>query len=288
MGKLAERFERDLTIRGYSDLTREIYLGHVRNFARFFKRSPDELTVEHIQQYQYYLLRTKKIARSYFNVISAALRFFYLVTLDKDWNIKRAIPYHKTGRRLPEILSQDEIVRFFTAIRNLKHRAIVMTLYAGGLRISEALRLRPSHIDSQRMVIRIEQGKGRKDRYVPLSPILLAILREYWKLVRPKTWLFPNHRVDRPLGARSIREVVRKASAAAGIRKKVRTHSMRHAFATHLMDRGVNIRIIQTLLGHRSLRTTEIYTHVSKTSLQDTKSPFDDLAGLPGFLPPKK
>ncbi|MGH7410401.1 MAG: site-specific tyrosine recombinase/integron integrase [Candidatus Methylomirabilis sp.] len=288
MGKLAERFERDLTIRGYSDNTRRIYLGHVRNFARFFKRSPDELTVEHINQYQYHLLRDKKVARSYFNVISAALRFFYLVTLEKDWNIKRRIPYHKTGRRLPEILSQQEVVRFFTAIPNLKHRAIVMTLYAGGLRISEALHLRPSDIDSQRMVIRIEQGKGRKDRYVPLSPVLLTILREYWKIVRPKSWLFPNPFQDKPLVPRTICKVVEKACGAAGIRKKVRTHSMRHSFATHLMDKGVNIRIIQTLLGHRSLRSTEIYTHVSKTYLQDTKSPLDDLSGLPGPLPPKK
>jgi integrase/recombinase XerD len=288
MGRLAERFERDLTIRGYSEVTRTIYLGHVRNFARFFKRSPDELTAEHIQQYQYHLLRVKKITRGYFNVIAAALRFFYLVTLEKDWNIKRAIPYHKTGRRLPVILSQEELVRFFTAIRNLKHRAIVMTLYAGGLRISEALRLRPSDIDSQRGVIRIEQGKGRKDRYVPLSPILLAILREYWKIVRPKTWLFPNCREDKPLGTRSFREVVRKASEVAGIRKNVRTHSLRHAFATHLLDKGVNIRIIQILLGHRSLRSTELYTHVSKASLLDTKSPLDDLTGLSLSVPPKR
>jgi site-specific recombinase XerD len=288
MSKLADLFERDLTIRGYSVLTRRIYLGHVRSFSRFFKRSPDELTVEHIQQYQYHLLRNKKIARSYFNVIAAALRFFYLVTLDRNWNIKRSIPYHKTGRRLPEILSQQELVRFFTAIRYLKHRAIVMTLYAGGLRVSEALHLRLSDIDSQRGVIRIEQGKGRKDRYVPLSPILLAILREYWKIFRPKTWLFPNPHEDKPLVTRTIWEVVRKASVAAGIRKKVRTHSLRHAFATHLMDKGVNIRIIQTLLGHRSLRTTELYTHVSKASLLDTKSPLDDLSGLPPVVSPKR
>jgi site-specific recombinase XerD len=288
MGKLSERLERDLTIRGYSELTRRVYVGHVRNFVRFFKRSPDELTVEHINQYQYHLLRTKKIARAYFNVISAALRFFYLVTLEKDWNIKRAIPYHKTGQTLPEILSQEEVVRFFGAISNLKHRAIVMTLYAGGLRVSEALHLRPSDIDSQRGVIRIEQGKGRKDRYVPLSPVLLAILREYWKAAHPKTWLFPNPLQDKPLVTRTVWEVVRKASRAAGILKKVRTHSLRHAFATHLMDRGVNIRIIQTLLGHRSLSTTEIYTHVSKISLQETKSPLDDLSGLPAEITPKK
>lgn len=288
MGILADRFDRDLAIRGYSELTRKVYLGHVRNFSRFFKQLPDKLTVEHIHQYQHHLLRDKKVARSYFNVISAALRFFYLVTLEKDWNIKRAIPYHKTGRRLPEILSQQEVVRFFAAIRNLKHRTIVMTLYAGGLRISEALHLRPSHIDSQRMVIRIEQGKGRKDRYVPLSPVLLAILREYWKVARPKTWLFPNNLKDKPLVPRTIRAVVQKASEAAGIRKKVRTHSMRHAFATHLLEKGVNIRIIQTLLGHSSLRSTEIYTHVSRTYLEDTKSPLDDLSGLTLPVPPKR
>lgn len=287
MGMLAERLDRDLAIRGYSENTRRVYLGAVRNFVRFFGRSPDALTIEHINQYQHHLVRDKKVSSGYFNVIVAALRFFYQVTLKKDWNIKH-IPYRKTGRKLPEILSQEEIIRFFTTIPNLKHRVILMTIYAAGLRVSEALHLRPSDIDSQRMVLRVEQGKGSKDRYVMLSPALLTILREYWKIVHPKTWLFPSRFRDTPLVPRTILAVVHKARQAAGIRKVIQTHSLRHAFATHLLEKGVNIRIIQTLLGHRSLRSTEIYTHVSRTCLQDTKSPLDDLSGLTLPVPPKR
>ena len=155
-----------------------------------------------------------------------------------------------------------------------------MTMYAAGLRVSEALHLKVTDIDSGRMVLRVEQGKGRKDRYVMLSPVLLATLREYWKIARPKTWLFQHQHLDKPIVPRTMRTIVLKARAVAGIRKGVTTHSLRHAFATHLLEKGVNIRVIQTLLGHRSLRSTEIYTHVSRTYLQDTKSPLDDLAGL--------
>lgn len=287
MGEFADLFERDMAIRGFSESTREVYVGCVRNFTRFFGRSADELTIEHINQYQHHLVRDKKASSGYFNVVVAAIRFFYQVTLKKDWNITH-IPYRKTGRRLPEILSQEEVVRFFTAIPNLKHRVILMTIYAAGLRISEVLHLRPSDIDSQRMVIRVDQGKGRKDRYVMLSPVLLELLREYWRIVRPKTWLFAHRFQDKPLTSRGILNVAHKAREAAGIRKAVRTHSLRHAFATHLLEKGANIRVIQTLLGHRSLRSTEIYTHVSRTYLQDTKSPLDDLSGLRVPDPPKR
>lgn len=287
MGKFHDLMDRDLQIRGYTPGTCAIYLNAVKNFVRFFKRPPDELTLEHINQYQLHLTRDRKVSWSHFNVVVCAIRFFYKVSMQKDWGVKR-IPYRKTGRKLPEILSPEEIVRFFTSIPNFKHRVILMTMYAAGVRVSEALHLRPSDIDSSRMVIRIEQGKGRKDRYTLLSPLLLEILREYWKIERPKTWLFPSRYQDKPLVPNSIQKVVRRARKTAGFGKAVRSHSMRHSFATHLMENGVNIRIIQSLLGHNSLRSTEIYTHVSKTHLQDTKSPLDQLPGLPLQVPQKK
>lgn len=286
MGQLSDRFECDMAIRGLADNTREQYQGCVRNFVRFSGRSPEELTADHVNQYQHHLIR-RKVSWSYFNQIVSALRFFYEVTLKKDGLVKQ-IPYaRRTGRRLPVILSQEEVVRFITAIPYLKHRVILMTIYAAGLRISEVLRLKPNDIDSQRMVIRVVQGKGRKDRYVMLSPVLLSILREYWKIQRPKIWLFPHRHHDHPITPTTMRRITTKARATAGLKKIVVPHAFRHAFATHLLEKGVNIRIIQVLLGHRSLRSTEIYTHVSRTYLQDTKSPLDDLTNLPLPVPPK-
>jgi site-specific recombinase XerD len=288
MGQYAELFDRDMAIRGLMDSTRREYVGRVGNFVQFFGRPPDEATIDDVNKYQYHMTRERKVSWSYFNQTVAALKFFFGTTLKKDWNIKH-IPYaRRTGRRLPIILSQEEVVKFFAAIPNVKHRVILMTLYATGLRISEALRLRLVDIDSSRMVVRVEQGKGRKDRYTMLSPVLLQILREYWKIARPKTWLFQHQHIDKPLTTGTMRSIVQKAREKSGLKKNVRTHDMRHAFATHLLEKGVNLRIIQTLLGHASLRSTEIYTHVSRTYLQDTKSPLDDLSGLIFPVPPKK
>lgn len=259
MGQLADLFDRDMAIRGLTDGTRREYLHRVRNFVQFLGRPPDQAVLDDVNKYQYHLTRERKVSWSYFNQTVAALKFFFGTTLKKGWNIEH-IPYaRRTGRKLPVILSQEEVLQFFTLIANVKHRAILMTIYATGLRVSEALHLKVSDIDSARMVVRVDQGKGRKDRYVMLSPVLLAILREYWKVERPKTWLFQHRHIDKPIGSASIRQVVRRAREAAGLRKTVRTHSLRHAFATHLLEKGVNIRVIQTLLGHRSLRSTEIY-----------------------------
>jgi integrase/recombinase XerD len=279
MGILADRFERDMAIRGLADTTRAQYHLNLRSFVRFAGRSPDDLTLDDVNAYQHHLVR-RKISWSYFNQVVCALRFFYEVTLKKEGVVKQ-IPYaRRTGRRLPVILSQEEVVRFITAIPNLKHRVVLMTIYATGLRISEVLRLRPDDIDSRRMVVRVGQGKGRKDRYTILSPVLLSILREYWRIERPKTWLFEHRRLEKPITPQTMRCITRKARVVAGIRKPATPHAFRHAFATHLLEKGINIRIIQTLLGHSSLRSTEIYTHVSRTYLQDTKSPIDDLSGL--------
>ena len=288
MGKYADLFDRDMSIRGLAEGTRRQYIRNVRKFVEFIERSPAEATLEDVNNYQYHLTREKKISWSYFNQAVSALKFFFGTTLKKEWGIEH-IPYaRRTGRKLPIILSPEEVVEFFTAIPNLKHRVALMTIYATGLRIGETLRLKVTDIDSARMIVRVEQGKGRKDRNVMLSPVLLTILREYWKIARPKTWLFQHRFHDAPIGTHTMATIVRKAREAAGLRKVVRTHSLRHAFATHLLEKGVNIRIIQTLLGHQSLRSTEIYTHVSRTYLQDTKSPIDDLTGLSAPEVPKR
>jgi integrase/recombinase XerD len=286
MGKFRDLMEGDLQIRGYSPATRRTYLDCVRNFVRFFKRPPEELTLEHIRQYQLHLPRDRTVSWSYFNVVVCALRFFYTVSLKKDWNVKH-IPYHKTGRKLPEILSLEELSALFAALSNLKHRTILMTIYAAGLRRNEAVYLKVSDIDSQRMVIRVHQGKGRKDRYVMLSPHLLTVLREYWKIYRPTTWLFMGQGRQEPYCPHTFGKILAHAKNAAGLRKKATLHTLRHSFATHLLESGTNLRVIQMLLGHRSLRSTEIYTHVSKTYLHDTPSPFDKLPGLPAPPPYK-
>jgi integrase/recombinase XerD len=212
------------------------------------------------------------------------LRFFYRVTLKKDWDI-RHIPHQKPGRKLPEILSPEEVAALLNALSNIKHRAILMTMYAGGLRVSEITRLRVSDIDSRRMMIRLEQSKRRKDRYVMLSPYLLAVLREYWKAVRPQTVLFPSAKTGGPLSTDAVNEAFHKAKKRAGITKRITPRSLRHAFATHLLESGVNLRVIQLLLGHRSVRTTEIYTHVARNYVQGTPSPLDQLPGLSSTSP---
>ncbi len=211
-----------------------------------------------------------------FNCHVSAIRFFHKYVLDLGWSAER-IPYQKTGKSLPIVLSREEVLGLFDVVTNLKHRTILMVLYSAGLRISEALRLKAPDIDSQRMMIRVHEGKGRKDRYVMLSQKLLETLRRYWLLDRPEPWLFPGQRASRPLTSSSVQRFFERARQRAGILKKATPHTLRHSFATHLLERGVNIRVIQRLLGHRSLRSTEIYTHVAETYLRDTKSPLDDL-----------
>ena len=204
--------------------------------------------------------------------------------LQKDWAVEQ-IPYQRTGRRLPEILSPQEVAALFRATANLKHRALLMTMYAGGLRVSEVTHLRVTDIDEQRGMIRIEQGKGRQDRYVMLSPHLHRVLQEYGRTRRPTTLLFPGP-TGRPLTRESVHRAFHQAQRRARITKHVYPYSLRHACATHLLESGTNIRVIQTLLGHRSLRTTQRYTHVATTFLQDTPSPLDRLPDLTSLVPP--
>jgi integrase/recombinase XerD len=283
MGRFRDRMDEDLRIRGYSANTRASYLRCVRHFVRHFMRPPDQLTPEHIRQYQLYLTRDRQVSWPYFNQVVCALRFFYRQVLKKDWAVAQ-IPYQRTGRKLPEILSPQEVTALFRATPNLKHRALLMTMYAGGLRVSEVTHLRVTDIDSQRMVIRIEQGKGRRDRYVMLSPHLHRVLQEYWRARRPATLLFPGP-TSRPLTRESVNRVFHQARRRAKITKHVYPYSLRHACATHLLESGTNIRVIQTLLGHRSLRTTQRYTHVAATYLQETPSPLDRLPDLASLFP---
>lgn len=287
MGTFRDRFERDLQIRGLSPNTVKQYAYCVRNMVKHFMRPPDELTIDDINEFQLHLTRERQVAWGTFNIYVFALRTFFLVTLEKDWAIT-AIPYQKTGRKLPVVFNGSELKALFAAVANIKHRAILMSTYSAGLRVSETVHLRVPDIDSERMVIRVDQGKGRKDRYVPLSERLLPVLRTYWKAARPGDWLFPGQIPGRPLTRSSVERVFKKAKQSAEITKKVTVHSLRHSFATHLLERGTDIRTIQRLLGHRSLSSTQVYTHVAKNYVNQAGSPLDHLDGLEELLPLKK
>lgn len=277
MGKFYDLMDRELRIRGFADRTRACYLDNMKRFVRHFMRPPDELTAQDVKDYQLYLAQERGVAWSTFNTHVCALRFFYREVLQVDWDVEQ-IPFQKSRRRLPVVLSRQEVRRLIDTTTTFRDRAILMTLYAGGLRTGEGVRLRVSDIDSHRMVIRVHQGKGRKDRYVMLSPRLLVNLRRYWRTHGSMLWLFPASRdPSKPLCRHLVSKHFQAAKKRAGITKDVSPHSLRHSFATHLLERGVNLRVIQRLLGHRSLRTTEIYTHVAESCVRETASPLDDL-----------
>jgi site-specific recombinase XerD len=266
----------DLRIRNYAPRTQYQYVYLVARFAAYFGKFPEFLGPQEIRTYQVHLVQTLKAGWTTFNQTVCALRFLYGVTLDRDWMVKR-IPYAKPPRRLPVVLSADEVLRFFAAVSNIKHRAILMTAYAAGLRVSEVARRKIRNIDSQRMMIHVQQAKGRKDRFIPLSPILLEMLRCYWRATRPKSteYLFPGAVGGTPIGLSSVHALCKAAKEAAGITKKLTVHTLRHTFATHLLEAGTNLRVIQVLLGHSSLGTTARYTHVSAQMIGATRSPLD-------------
>ena len=277
MVQLRDRFIRDLKNRGMSPNTVSTYMCCLQNFFNHINLLPKQVSLDDINQFQLYLNDVRKAASSTINVYVFALRFFFIVTLQRPWKFE-TIPYHRTGRRLPEVFSAKEISLLFKSISNLKHLAILMTTYSGGLRVSEAIHLKASDIDSERMVIRVDQGKGRKDRYVPLSETLLPVLRTYWKQVRPQNWLFEGRDPGKPLTPASIGKVLKKKKDDYGIAKNVTIHSLRHSFATHQLERGVDIRTIQQLLGHKNISTTMIYTHVAKNYINLAGSPLDELS----------
>ena len=275
MSPLRRRMIEDMTVRNLSPATQRSYLHAVSKFSRYFGRSPHRLGLEDVRTYQVHLVASG-ISWPALNQIVCAVRFFYGVTLGHN-EIPERIPYARTPRTLPEVLSADEVVRFLEAVPSLKTRTALTTAYAAGLRASETVGLKVANIDSSRMVIRVEHGKGGKDRYVMLSTQLLRILRTYWRIARPKDWLFPGRDATRPIDPQVLYSACRSACKAAGLGKRVRVHTLRHSFATHLLENGTDIRIIQVLLGHNNLSTTARYTQVSRKTIEQTPSPLDRL-----------
>ena len=278
MGIIKERMKQDMEIRGLSENTRDAYLSCVKQFVKYFMTSPDQLTLEDIHTYQVFLIRDRKVAGNTFNQHVSALKFLYGVTLKQKLNIT-LIPFHKRSIKLPVVLSREEVVDLYKAVSYLKHKAMILTLYSTGIRVSELVHLKVVDIDSKRMQIRIEQGKGRKDRYVRLSEKLLEELRLYWSSEKrkPKTWLFPGYRDIAPLCRSSVENMVKKARENAGIQKHVTPHVMRHSCATHMLEAGEDLRKIQLMLGHRSLRTTAKYLHVASNYIATTNNTLDTL-----------
>ena len=274
MSPLREKMLRDLTIRMFAPTTKESYIRAVSGLAKYYMIQPDKLTEEQLLDYIHFLSVDRKLSCSSINVATAGLRFFYRETLGRN-DMALAIPPRKNPKKLPEILSHDELKRLFTSVGNQKHRAMLMTAYSGGLRISEVIHLRVRDIDSGRMAIRVEGGKGGKDRYTVLSQRLLTELRGYWRKYRPKDLLFPSPVKDGPLDRATPDRVFNAAKKKAGIVKNVSFHSLRHTFATNLLESGVDIRTIQILLGHSSITSTAIYLHVARQDVRAVKSPLD-------------
>jgi site-specific recombinase XerD len=266
----------DMQMRNFSPHTRDAYLRAVAQLALYYKRSPDQLGTEEVRTYLLHLINDRRVAPSTFNQVRCALRFFFRITLGRDWALDRIV-CQKKEKKLPVVLSRDEVRRLLAAGR-LKSRAILMTLYAAGLRVSELVGLRVADIDSPRMAIRVRQGKGRKDRYVMLSQTLLGVLREYWKAYRPCDWLFPGKGPHKQLDRQTVTSICRSAGRRARLVRRISPHTLRHTFATHLLEAGTDIRTIQALLGHRSLRTSALYTYVSLDKVAATPSPLDLLA----------
>ena len=278
---LRQRMTEDMQVRNLSRQTQASYVLQVSQFARYFNKSPAVLGPEEIRSYQVYLTNQKKLEANSIKVAVAALRFLYRVTLKRPWDFGEIAPSPKARRTLPIILSPDEVVQFLGCIPNIKHRTILTACYAAGLRITEAVHLKPAAIDRQRMVIRIEEGKGRKDRYVMLSPKLLEVLSEYWWAVRPKVWLFPGDIPGQPITRHSVEKVCQAAHQRSGLSKPVTPHSLRHAFAVHLLESGADLRTIQLLLGHSSLNTTARYLRIATSKVCATTSPLDLLPRIP-------
>lgn len=275
---LRTRLIQDLRIRNYSEKTIKIYVRCVAEFAKYFGLSPAELSEDHVREYQRYLVEERKGSWALFNQSVCALRFLYRKTLHKDWAVDH-IPFPKKEKRLPEVLSVEEVSKLFACVRTVKTRTILETMYGAGLRLMEALKLKPTDIDSHRMVLRVRQGKGRQDRYVTLTPTLLEALRDYYRAYRPEgEWLFPSRDGRYPTHPTAVQRACRTAARKAGLSKRVTTHTLRHSFATNLLEAGVDLRTIQILLGHGSLNTTALYLHVAVGAKPSRREMVDLLA----------
>ena len=281
MTRLRKMMLEELQRRNFSEHTIRYYIRTVEDFARHFNRPPDRLGLRHIREYQAELFQKRKLSAGTVTIRLAALRFFYIKTQKKAWSIAET-PYPKKSHRLPRILSQEEVARLIDAALTPFHRTLLMTLYATGLRCAELTHLKVSDVDSKRMVIHVHGGKNRKDRDVMLSPKLLDELRKHWRRLRQKTndWLFPGnrwHTADYPIDEKTPRHACQGAARRAGLSHAIHPHTLRHCFATHLLEAGADLRTIQILLGHSTLKETTIYLHLSKRHLSATPSPLDSL-----------
>jgi site-specific recombinase XerD len=278
MGVFRDAMNDAMALRGLAPRTQSTYLHWVRRMVRFCRVVPDQLTAKQVRAFLLYLTQERKLSYSTFNQALNAARFFFIEVLKRPFVIE-GLRCQRPPCRLPVVMNDGEVLRLFDAALSLRDRALFETAYATGMRLGEVTRILITDIDSQRMVIRVEQGKGRKDRYVMLSPSLLETLRVYWQTCRPKKYLFPGDGGDRPLSVSSAQKRFNQARDRARIDKPISFHTLRHSFATHLLEDGANVRKIQTLLGHRSLQSTERYTHLAQNYLNQTRSPLDRLRG---------
>lgn len=274
---LRERMREDLRLRNYSKHSEELYIFHARKFAEHYHKSPQFLGLNEIRSYLVFLREKADVSQSSYKQTVAALRFLYKYTLGKEW-LKEKIPYPKRRKRLPVVLTQEEVAAIFSKIKIYQQRVVLETIYGAGLRIMEALALKISDLNSKEMTIHIRAGKGAEERFAMLSPKLLQLLREYWKVYRPADLLFPRPDGEKHVGETCIQKAFHKALGDAGIKKKASVHTLRHSFASHQLEQGTDLRIIQALLGHKSLKTTLIYTHVSPKVFSKVS---DTLAALP-------
>ena len=276
MNSIRRRMQEDLRIRHYSSATEEIYLYHADQFVRFAGQSPALLDTEDVRQYLLYLVNERRCSWSWWRQAVATLRFLFGVTLGRTYMVPQ-IPYPRKETRLPIVLAPRQVEHLFNVVSSLKHKLILMTLYSAGLRLSEALHLKLEDVDAARMLLHVRQGKGRRDRTVPLSPVLLHGIREYLRDAEPSPWLFCGRPGHRPMAPGTVQGMIQRARARAGLGNRVTARTLRHSFATHLLEAGTDLRIIQQLLGHASLASTEIYTHVTSRHIEGVQSPLDRL-----------
>lgn len=276
MSTLKNQMIQQMQLKGYSKSSIKNYTECIVSLANYYKTSPDLLSVEQVRNYIHFKLIEEKRSKSWANQIVSALKILFCDVLKREWN-QLDIPRSRREKKLPVVLSKQEFSELISVIRNLKHRALLILKYSSGLRLSEVKNLKIGDVDSKRMMVRVVQAKGFKDRYSILSPVALEILREYYKMYRPVTWLFETKK-SQAMSERTIQAVFKNALGKSGIKKKVGIHSLRHSFATHMMEHGVSLPIIQQLLGHKSLRTTSVYLHVQKYTLDAVKSPLDSIS----------
>ncbi len=271
---MTQRMAEDMQVRNFATRTIDTYTYHVDRFARHFGKLPEDLGPDQVREFQLWLIQVNEASWSQFNQAVCALRFLYSVTLPRPWAVPM-IPFGKRPKRLPTVLGQDEVHDLIQCVEMPKHRLVLLTLYAAGLRLAEATSLRIPDIDSQRMQLKIVGGKGGRDRYVPISPRLLTELRGYWKMTRPSHYLFPGKTPDVPLSSATIQKTCKLAAAQARINKRVTPHTLRHSYATGLLEAGVDLMVISKLLGHRSFLTTMLYLHCRRPHLEQAPSPLD-------------